>query len=275
VIFLYYNVLTGKLEKINKIFNFRKVENSKALIAAPHGGKYIPSRSCDYLKYYDSSFPLEIDQDVNEIYNISKFSLATTNIHRHVINLNKDKYKNGKLNIFRDKCFNNHDLYAEIPNNSIKNKLIKFFYEPYFEFIENELSIIKKNNGKAFLLNAHSMEENIPNINLKLEDEKRPDFCLGTNDMKSITPELLNNFYGAFQAHASNYFGNNISIRIDDPFVGRVGLTRIFGNPQKNTNALLFEINQRLYFSEHNLKSDQEVIKNLNNIVQKTLEDIL
>jgi len=35
----------------------------------------------------------------------------------------------------------------------------------------------------------------------------------------------------------------------------------------------LLEINQNLYFS--NMKSDQIVVKALNNIVKKTLEDII
>lgn len=272
---MYYDVINKNLEKLENIFFLRSIPGSKAIITAPHGGKYVPNKSFNYLDYTDKLFPLEIDQNVNDIYNIDSFSFAGTNIHRHVINLNKDKYKEGKLNIFSKRGFNGKNLYLTKPNNSKKQNIITNYYDPYFNFVKNELNNIKEKNGKAFLLNAHSMEANIPNINLKSEDENRPDFCLGTNDMKSITPELLSKFYDSIQHHASSYFGNNISIRINDPFVGRVGLTRVFGKPKENVNAVLFEINQRLYFSEENMDSDQEVIKNLNNIVENTLEDII
>ena len=118
---MYYNVLDKKLEKINELFNLREIKNSKILIAAPHGGKYIPQDSCNYLDYNNLTFPLEIDQNVNEIYDINSFSFATTKIHRHVINLNGNKYKNGKLRVFRNKGFNKQNLYTE-PINDAKKK---------------------------------------------------------------------------------------------------------------------------------------------------------
>lgn len=91
--------------------------------------------------------------------------------------------------------------------------------------------------------------------------------------MQSIDSKILSDFYSALHSHTTSYFGSDISIDIDDPFVGRVGLTKTFGQPKNGLNALLLEINQNLYFS--NMKSDKIVVEALNNIIEKTLEDII
>ena len=270
---MFYNTISRKIEKLEEIFTFNKVENSKALIAIPHGGCHIPQTILSFLDYENNLFPLEIDQSVNEIYGIPDFSFARTSVHRHVVNLNKQKYKSGELNIFREVGFNGERLYnSELPK-STRTKLTKTYYDPFFKFIKDELNRIREDNGDAFLLNAHSMEADIPKVNLDLENSKRPDFCLGTNFMQSIDSKVLSKFYSSLHSNTTSYFGSNISIDIDDPFVGRVGLTKAFGQPKKGLNALLLEINQNLYFS--NMKSDQIVVKALNNIVKKTLEDII
>ena len=270
---MFYNTISRKIEKLEEIFTFNKVEDSKLLIAIPHGGSHIPKASLSFLDYENELFPLEIDQSVNDIYNIPKFSFAGTSVHRHVVNLNKQKYKSGELNIFRKVGFNGENLYNTKISESARNKLTKTYYDPFFNFIKDELYRIREINGDAFLLNAHSMEANTPKVNLYLEDSKRPDFCLGTNFMQSIDSKILSDFYSVLHSHTTSYFGSDISIDIDDPFVGRVGLTKTFGQPKNGLNALLLEINQNLYFS--NMKSDKIVVEALNNIIEKTLEDII
>ena len=215
---------------------------------------------------------MEIDQASNEIYRANGYSFAGTSIHRHVINLNKRKYKLEEFNVFRDVGFDGSPLYLEDMPDSISERLVNLYYNPFLNFVKSELFRIRERFDDAFLLNAHTMESKIPEVNKFLEHRKRPDFCLGTNNMHSIDYNLLTEFHSSLESHARDYFGSDVSIAIDRPFVGRVGLTRSFGCPNENLNALLLEINQGLYFSENG--SDSEVVSALNSIVQNTLDDI-
>ena len=269
---MFYNTINGDVEDLNNLFSFESVLDSKVLIAAPHGGEYIPHSAFPFLDYTNELFPLEIDQSSNEIYRVNGYSFAGTSIHRHVVNLNKRKYKLNEFNVFREIGFNGSSLYLDDMPDSVSEKLVNLYYNPFFNFVKDELFRIRENFDSAFLLNAHTMEANIPEVNKFLEHRKRPDFCLGTNYMHSIDYELLTEFHSSLESHARDYIGSDVSIAIDRPFVGRVGLTRAFGCPGENLNALLLEVNQGLYFSENG--SDLEVVKSLNSIIQNTLDDI-
>jgi N-formylglutamate amidohydrolase len=269
---MFYNTITGDVKDFNNLFSFESVPDSKVLIAVPHGGEYVPSCSFPFLDYTNLLFPLEIDQFSNEIYRVNDYSFAGTPIHRHVVNLNKNKGKKGISNLFREVGFNGSSLYLDDVPNSVSEKLVNLYYNPFFNFVESELFRIYEKFDSAFLLNAHTMESEIPEVNKYLEHNKRPDFCLGTNDMCSIDHALLTEFHSSLESHARDYIGSDVSIAIDRPFAGRAGLTRVFGRPQDGFNALLLEINQGLYFSENG--SDLEVINSLNSIIQNTLDDV-
>ena len=97
--------------------------------------------------------------------------------------------------------------------------------------------------------------------------KKDPDLIIGNNDDKSCNKKLTEIVHKQISKSELNITKNH-------PFKGGY-ITRSFGFPKKNINAIQLEMSKDLYMSENETKYDSEKADIIKKILKKTFVEII
>ncbi len=253
---MFYNILSRRLEDLVPfMFNFNK--KSKVVVVVPHNGIHIPR---DYVGNYDLDSPIlfdDVDHGSYSIYRGINGSLLSTIIHRHVVDLNRER-----KNAFRD----GEGVRKKEFGSNIRSEILARYFDPFWGVVNVELERIVDREGSVLLINGHTMES---------RGDERPDFCIGDNNGKICDVRLSKRFVEALKDNYFSVVGRGCDVRMNYPFKGDLGFSGVLGNPEKNRNALLVEINKKLYMDEYTNRVYLDEISALNEVLRRTVEDIV
>lgn len=215
------------------------------LVSMPHVGLEIPDDIKESMTdaalaltdtdwFIDRLYDFLIDMDVSFI--AAKYS-------RYVIDLNRGTdgvslYPGKKVTeICPTSTFDGDPLYVDgvTPDTDARTRN---YWQPYHDKIADELGRMKKNFGHAALWDAHSIKSHVPT----LFDGRLPDLNLGTGNGISAD-------HGFVEKLDSIVKASKYSTALNGRFKGGY-ITRNYGDPKNNINAVQLEISQITYMDE-------------------------
>jgi N-formylglutamate amidohydrolase len=245
------------------------------LISVPHCGIQFPDEVKDQFDPKLIQFPDDTDWFVDQLYDFAPsmgMMLISAVYSRWVIDLNRDPdskplYTDGRIitGLCPTTTFLGEPLYkdkrTEVDAVEIKRRL-NLYYQPYHQQIHNTLADLKTKFGKVLLWDCHSIRQVVPTI----QEEKFPDLILGSADEKSASPDLI-------QGALHDLGSGDYHIRHNHPFKGGT-ITRSFGKPNENQNALQLEMCKVHYMDDAELRYDKTRADKIREVLKSTLANL-
>jgi N-formylglutamate deformylase len=221
--------------------------NAKLVISVPHAGTFIPDNIKQNLTPIGQK-AIDTDWHVDKLYDFAKTLDVTLLIATHsrtVVDLNRAPSNTplypgqAETTICPTETFDGEPLYATAPPTPADiAERVKTYWQPYHDTLAAELARIKTLHGSARLLDGHSIRQSIP----RLFEGKLPDLNFGTNSGRSADKTLVDR---ALDATADSPF----SQVLDGRFRGG-HITRHYGRPAENIQAIQLELAQTTYMDE-------------------------
>ena len=229
------------------VYRFR-AGGSPTLISIPHHGTFIPSQMAQTMTAAGRS-SRDTDWFLEDLYRLPEWSDANFLIaewSRFVIDLNRplddESLYPGQTTtgLFPSVCFDGSPIYAESPPDDDQRKWrIDNVWRPYHERLEQEIQRLRQSYRHVVLLEAHSIESNLP----RLFDGILPDFNVGTVHGQSCDRGLEETVSDVLR-NQSHY-----SFVVNGRFIGGY-ITRHFGRPSDGVHAIQIELSQATYLDE-------------------------
>jgi len=219
------------------------------LISMPHVGTYVPDELADRMTK-DASIVADTDWHLHQLYDFAHelgASVLMATHSRYVIDLNRPP-DNSNLYPGRDTTslcpvdtFDKQPLYqqGQEPDDAEIAARIEQYWRPYHHALAGELQRLHDTHGYAALWDAHSIRCEIP----RFFEGRLPDFNLGSADGASCLPEIAREVEAVARA-ASGY-----STILNGRFKGGY-ITRNYGKPEQNVQAMQLELAQITYMEE-------------------------
>ena len=245
------------------------------LISVPHCGTAFPDELIDQ---YDPTLvrqPDDTDWFVDRLYDFAPalgMTMITAVYSRWVVDLNRDPddkplYTDGR--IITGLCpvtdFTGRPLYKDARTQVEDVEITRrkaIYYKPYHDKLFQLINEIKSTFGKVLLWDCHSIRQYVKTI----YHDKFPDLILGDADGASASPEIIATAYNALSE--SNY-----GVSHNFPFKGGY-ITRAYGSPLKNQQALQLEMAKIHYMDDRELLYDDARAEKMRTVLRRTLSSL-
>lgn len=258
----------------NEIYSFYPpVGRAIGLLSIPHSGEIIPDEFKKYLVTKSSALNADVDYKVPDLIDIdemtnSGIAVLISNIHRVCIDLNRQP-KKSLLNW--NKNTKGEDLVIERPSDEIGQRLIDFYYTPYYEAIDLILKEIQVlNDGRIIpVVDLHSMPSKPTDYHLSknpFQKLERPDICVSDLEGKSCSFEFISYVVDAF-------LGVNLKATANDPYLGG-HITKFISEHVVATNNVQVEIKRGIYMDEIKRELLSEKVQTIRNMLNGILKKV-
>lgn len=227
--------------------------NSPVIISMPHVGTVIP-KDIKYRLTPEALLLPDVDWHLPILYDMAKnydISVISAEYARYVIDLNRSP-DNDSLYPGQDvtslcpvDTFAKDFVYLnnKQPDDDEIQHRIKQYWQPYHAKLTIELQRLRAIHGTAILWDAHSIASHVP----RFFSGKLPDLNFGTANSTTCDISLQDALAVTMREsiHAKNY-----SHVFDGRFKGGY-ITRHYGMPSMNVQALQLEMSQCIYMEEN------------------------
>jgi len=245
------------------------------VISVPHCGLEIPEQLKN--DYVDSQLESLDDADwfVHDLYNFASemgITIIYARYHRWLIDLNRDVksvplYDDGRLitGLCSTTDFFGKPIYkaGKAPNQQEVDRRLATYFWPYYSKVEALLDECKEEFGEALLWDAHSIRQLVPTI----QNDPFPDMILGNDNLTTASQKVIDT---AFNQLAEGEY----QINHNTPFKGG-HITRYFGNPENNINALQLEMNKVLYMDDSERRFDTERANKVRSMLKPVFAELI
>jgi N-formylglutamate deformylase len=257
-----------------KLFQFR-AGKFPLLVSIPHTGTDVPHPISESFTEQARKL-VDTDWDLDRLYDLPILrdcSLIQARTSRYVIDLNRPKTDDNlypgqnTTGLCPTVTFAGDIIYhaGREPSESEIETRIATYWQPYHSMISEELNRLRTAHGRVVLFDAHSIASEVP----RLFAGRLPDFNFGTNRGQSCSVD--------FQSLVDQFAGNELSdfsSVINGRFIGGY-ITRHYGRPTKNVEALQLELSQATYMDEVSGKWSSEKATHVQQFLSKLLTRIL
>lgn len=226
------------------------------LVSIPHAGTALTPEVETGLSEAARGLP-DTDWHIPLLYDFVRdlgASVLIGHYSRYVIDLNRPPdnqplYSTATTGLFPETLFDGTPTFApgKTPDAVQRQGYIDQIWQPYHQQIQLELARLKAQYGYALLFDAHSIASEIP----RLFEGRLPDLNVGTNDGASCSPALI----AAIQAVCAEQ--SDYSWVVNGRFKGGY-ITRAYGQPQQQIQAVQLELAQLNYMDETPLYAWQQ-----------------
>lgn len=254
--------------------SYRLIKGSvPLLISMPHNGEKIPESIAKVMteKGLDVA---DTDWYMDRLYGFAEqlgAFILIPKYSRYVIDLNRDPdgvdlYPGANsTELCPTTAFDLAPLYEDEcqPSAEQITQRINDYWQPYHQVLASTLQTLKKQFGRAVLLEAHSIRSEVP----RFFEGQLPDFNFGSSDGKSCSAQLVEAI--------TNIDYAPYSMVCNGRFKGGY-ITRAYGQPKENIHAIQLELSQRTYMHElamtYNDEIAQQVQPKLKALVQTLID---
>lgn len=232
------------------VWPYRYRRGSSALIVSmPHVGTFIPGSVGRGLADCAARRP-DTDWHLPRLYDFLDALDATVIVathSRYVVDVNRPP-DGANLYPGRDTprlcpidTFDSEPLYraALEPDADEVARRVGSVWRPYHRRLETEIARVRAEHGAAIVWDAHSIVSEVP----RLFDGRLPDFNLGTAEGQSCDPALAKALFVAISRQT------RYTAVMDGRFKGGY-ITRKYGNPTENVQAVQLELSEAVYMDE-------------------------
>ena len=225
------------------------VSSSPLIVNVPHAGTHLPQAIARTLMPAGLAVP-DTDWYVDKLYDFVPAMGATLMVATHsriVVDLNRDPSGDALYPGASNTEICPTATFAELPiylpgmepdSAKIASRLEQY-WQPYHRQLAAEIARVKAMHGYCILLDAHSIVSVAP----RFFSGRLPDLNLGSADGKSCAASLAD---GAFRVLSE---ADGFSAVHNGRFKGGY-ITRHYGDPGNNVQALQLEMAQRCYMDE-------------------------
>ena len=247
--------------------------NAPLLISIPHDGRDLAPGLDERMSHVGRSLP-DTDWHVRRLYEFARqlgASVLAARFSRYVIDLNRPpsdaSLYDGQLStgLCPTETFAGESIYlpGQSCGRSERRERTPAYWQPYHDKLAAELKRIRRRFGYAFLWDAHSIRSEVPTLFQGL----LPVMSIGTNDGLSCERRLERAVVQA--AQESDY-----SVVLNGRFKGGY-ITRRYGTPDDNVQAIQLELAQRSYMYEQTLLYDEDAAARLRVVLRAMLSAFL
>jgi len=234
------------------------------LVSMPHNGTLIPEKLQQRMTL-SARRVKDTDWYLDRLYRFTQemgLSIIKPLYSRYVIDLNRpsdnqDLYPGqNTTELCPTTQFDLSPIYlkGQLPSQNEINQRVEEYWKPYHRALQAEINRFVAQQGQCLLFEAHSIASQVP----RFFDGQLADFNFGNYNAKSSSSELLRRII--------NFCTSPYSKVVNGRFKGGF-ITRHYGDPQSNIDALQLELSQATYMNEDNLTYDETKAKQ----VQKSL----
>jgi len=241
------------------------------LVSMPHVGLEIPDDIKENMTAVARSM-IDTDWYIDRLYNFlhdMDVSILSAKYSRYVIDLNRGTdgeslYPGKKVpGLCPLQSFDGEPLYKEGYKPDEQTRIEKY-WQPYHDKISSELCRIKQKHGRAMLWDAHSIKSHVP----AFFDGRLPDLNLGTGNGISAHHSLVEKLDQIIKL--SPY-----SSALNGRFKGGY-ITRNYGGPKNNIDAIQLEISQITYMDEApNINFRKDKADKLRPVLKTLIESVI
>ena len=254
---------------MSDVFSFHQGD-LPLLISVPHDGRNLPQEQRGRMTDAGLELP-DTDWHVAELYSFVRelgASMLIANYSRYVVDLNRpaDDAAMYEGQVATGLCpqytFAGEPWYerdaAVTPGDA--GRRVDRYWRPYHDKLRATLAEMRGSHGYALLWDAHSIASRVP----RLFDGELPVLNLGTYDGQSCDPVISQELLEI--AEASPY-----ASVLNGRFKGGY-ITRHYGDPAANVQAVQLELAQRAYMNEKDRSFDDALASTLRQTLQQLLE---
>ena len=234
-------------ERTTPPYRFRR-GSSALIVSMPHVGTYIPPSVARTLDDVAAQRP-DTDWHLPRLYDfleaLGATVLAATH-SRYVIDVNRPP---DDTNLYPGQdttglcpvdTFDKRRLYRDaVPRAAEIEQRIERFWKPYHARLAGEIERVRSERGRVALWDAHSIVCMAP----RFFEGRLPDFNIGTAGGRSCAPALAEELLAIARRHAP------YTAVLDGRFKGG-HITRRYGDPAGNVNAIQLEMAEAIYMDE-------------------------
>ena len=249
------------------------------VVSVPHAGEVIPDEVAPTIVLPVEQLLPDIDLGVDRLCanaSAAGATLMATTISRFVVDLNRhpDDLQGAVVNapsrqppvsygvrglVWAETTRGESVLAQPLTDAELQARVA--YYHPYHAELSERLRSLKATFGRAVLVDVHSMpSRGAPNNNGKRSH--RPDIILGDNLGKACDAFVIDPVEDIFRRAGYSVVRNR-------PYRGGY-ITRHYGAPRRNIQAIQIEINRKLYMDEQTLDYDDSLAE----AVQAVLTDV-
>ncbi len=229
------------------------------LISIPHSGEKVPKEA-----YWLHSLPnrilmYDVDRFVDKLYqpilNTLKIPHIITPWHRYMVDCNRglsdidsQSVQGAKphppqpIGLHWRTTTAGFTLIKKPLTKKLSNQIIDKYYKPFFNDIDNIYNNFLKNGAKKiYHLDLHSMPSQGTQVH-RDPGKKRSDIVICTIDGTTAQKNWTTQVIAAYQSQG-------LSVSVNMPYKGGTVVQK-YGQPKKNQQAIMVEVNRKLYMNE-------------------------
>lgn len=244
------------------------------LISLPHDGTAVPDDIAARLTDSARRVP-DTDWHVSKLYDFARTlgaSMIVPKYSRYVIDLNRPPDDvslypgQNTTGLCPHVQFTGEPVYrdGQDPDEAEVAERVERYWRPYHRALAGELQRIHAQHGRAGLWEGHSIKGVVP----FLFEGRLPDLNLGTAGGTSCSAALQARLESVLEAQERHDFV------VNGRFKGGY-ITRQYGDPAQNIQAVQLEISQRIYMDEHSFEWDAGKAARTQVVLQELLDQML
>lgn len=244
------------------------------LISLPHDGTAVPEDIAARLADSARRVP-DTDWHVSKLYDFARglgASMIVPNFSRYVIDLNRPPDDvslypgQNTTGLCPHVQFSGERVYrdGQDPDEAEVAERVERYWRPYHRALAGELQRIHAQHGRAGLWEGHSIKGVVP----FLFDGRLPDLNLGTAGGTSCSAALQARLESVLEAQDRHDFV------VNGRFKGGY-ITRQYGDPTQNIQAVQLEISQRIYMDEDSFEWDPDKAAGTQRVLRSLLDAML
>ena len=244
------------------------------LVSVPHDGTAVPDDIAARLTDQARRVP-DTDWHVARLYAFARelgASMIVPTYSRYVVDLNRSEddvslypgqNTTGLCPIVQ---FSGASVYRDggEPDEQEVRSRVDRYWRPYHAALRGELDRLRAEHGRAVLWEGHSIRGEVP----FLFEGRLPDFNLGTAGGASCSPQLQARLAALLKTQ------DRYDFIVNGRFKGGY-ITRHYGDPDRDIDAVQLEISQRIYMDEDSFVYDEEKAGEARALIRRLVETCL
>ena len=254
------------------------------LVSIPHSGEDIVEESYWLQNLDEVTLMYDVDRFIDQMYQPALDKQETprviTKYHRYVVDCNRwptdvdcdsvkgDKNPSGShtTGLHWVKTTAGYVLIEKPLKQELHQQILKKYYEGFFQGIDALYEEFKQRGARSiYHLDLHSMPSRGTNAH-RDPDEDRSDIVIG-NELGTTATKEWTNLVG------DAYNKQGFEVRLNHPYTGGT-IVEKYGQPQVGRQALMVELNRKLYMDEKTKQIIPEKAEPIKQRLQKVFTEI-
>ncbi len=258
------------------------VNKKPLLVSIPHSGEEVVDE-CYWLKELDEvTLMYDVDRFVDKMYQsaLDQYEIpkVVTPYHRYVVDCNRwptdvdcgsvegSQKPSGShpTGLHWTKTTANYVLIKKPLSRQLHENILKKYYEGFFRDIDSLYASVKQQK-KVYHLDIHSMPSRGTDAH-RDPGEDRADIVIGNEKGKTATAEWTEQVMTAYR-------NQGFEVQLNHPYTGGT-IVEKYGNPVQGKQALMIELNRRLYMDEKSKQILPEKAEPVKQSLNKVISEI-